>query len=50
MTPLPKRKGSTRRKGKRRAALERPHVTLSVCKFCNTAKEPHTVCKNCGKY
>jgi len=50
MPPVPKKKHSTRRSGKRRAALKRPHASISICSHCNTPKEPHTVCKNCGKY
>jgi len=50
MPPLPKRKHSTRRKGKRRAAkkLKLPH--LSVCKNCGQKKRPHQVCPHCGYY
>ncbi|MGI5827453.1 MAG: 50S ribosomal protein L32 [Patescibacteria group bacterium] len=50
MPPLPKKKHSTRRTGMRRAAIKRPKVTISICKYCNSPKEPHVVCKNCGKY
>ncbi|NMC36134.1 50S ribosomal protein L32 [Candidatus Beckwithbacteria bacterium] len=50
MPPLPKKKTSTRRTGKRRAAIARPKATVTTCRHCNSPKEAHVVCKNCGKY
>ncbi|NMB56336.1 50S ribosomal protein L32 [Candidatus Beckwithbacteria bacterium] len=47
---MPKKKHSTKRQGKRRAALKLPKADLSICKHCNSPKESHTLCQNCGKY
>ncbi len=51
MAPLPKRKHSKARKGKR--ILERKHEAslpqLVVCAECGKRKLPHRECKNCGK-
>ena len=48
--PLPKRRHSNARTGKRRAhnALRRPQLT--ECKQCHQRIRPHTVCDNCGYY
>jgi len=49
MAPLPKRKFSTRRSGKREAArTEKLKVTLN-CKECGKQKISHRLCPNCGK-
>ena len=47
---LPKRRISKARGRKRRAhdALKRSGTT--VCSRCDTVKEPHCVCPNCGFY
>lgn len=49
MAPLPKRKHSTQRKGKRISAKLRSLPNLVVCKNCKKMKLPHRVCKYCGK-
>ncbi|EKE21769.1 MAG: hypothetical protein ACD_7C00131G0001 [uncultured bacterium] len=49
MAPLPKRKHSTRRKGKRLAARQIKLQKLIICKNCQQLKIPHQVCKKCGK-
>lgn len=46
----PKKRHSRQRQGKRRA-----HITLElqaavVCKNCDAASFPHTICANCGYY
>jgi len=50
MPPLPKKKHSRGRKGKRAAhhALKRLHV--SSCPQCGKAYRPHRVCAPCGYY
>lgn len=50
MTPLPKRKNSTRRKGKRKAAIKLFSPNLSPCPNCGQPKETHQVCPKCGFY
>lgn len=47
---LPKRRQSKSRSRKRRShhALRRPGTT--TCPRCDTVKEPHRVCPNCGHY
>jgi len=50
MTPLPKRRLSTARQGKRRARFALPSTTLVKCSNCGKLTLPHTVCPNCGTY
>jgi len=50
MTPLPKRRHSTRRGGKRHAAIKLAKSALSLCSNCGKPKFPHAICKNCGFY
>lgn len=50
MTPLPKRKHSTRRQGKRRAAISLSLPNLSSCPNCGELKPSHLVCPKCGYY
>jgi len=50
MGALPKRKISTRRKGKRRQAIKLSLPKLVKCKKCGQKKLPHVVCRNCGNY
>jgi len=50
MTPLPKRRHSTRRGGKRKAAIKLNISALSLCSNCHKPKHPHTICPNCGFY
>jgi len=47
---LPKRRISTRRKGKRRAAIKLARPTLVRCPSCGEPKKPHQICPSCGKY
>jgi len=50
MTPLPKRRHSTRRSGKRQAAHQLHVVKLVKCSNCGQTKRPHEICPNCGFY
>jgi len=50
MPPLPKRKISSRRQGKRRAAKRLSLPTLVSCPNCGQLKKPHQICPNCGSY
>jgi large subunit ribosomal protein L32 len=50
MTPLPKRRLSSGRQGKRRAATVLKKTTLAKCENCQSLKLPHQVCSNCGTY
>jgi len=50
MTPLPKRRISTRRKGKRRATIILKRPTLVVCPNCGQMKKPHQECPGCHTY
>lgn len=50
MTPLPKRKHSTRRKGKRRAAIKLSKPQGGICPNCGAKIKSHTVCPKCGYY
>lgn len=50
MTPLPKRRHSTRRGGKRQAAIILNTPALVTCANCGAKKLPHRVCRNCGYY
>ncbi|PJE70092.1 50S ribosomal protein L32 [Candidatus Shapirobacteria bacterium CG10_big_fil_rev_8_21_14_0_10_48_15] len=49
MAALPKRKISTRRQGKRRAANKLAKPTLGPCPRCQQLKPPHQVCPNCDE-
>ncbi|MBI3620201.1 50S ribosomal protein L32 [Candidatus Roizmanbacteria bacterium] len=49
MTPLPKRKHSTQRKGKRLAQRRKALPTLVNCSACGKKKIPHRLCKHCQK-
>jgi len=50
MAPLPKRRHSTRRGGKRKAAIKLSLMGFATCKQCGSTILPHRVCKNCGSY
>ncbi|MCJ7740362.1 50S ribosomal protein L32 [Candidatus Microgenomates bacterium] len=51
MAPLPKRRHSTRRGGKREKANMAVKLTaLMLCPKCQTPKLPHRICKKCGFY
>ncbi|MBU1326698.1 50S ribosomal protein L32 [Patescibacteria group bacterium] len=50
MTPLPKRRHSTRRGGKRKASIHVANVKRTRCSNCSSLKFSHRACANCGKY
>jgi large subunit ribosomal protein L32 len=50
MTPLPKKRHSTHRKGKRRASISLAKQKLVPCKNCKSFVLSHTVCPTCGYY
>ena len=50
MVPLPKRRHSTRRGGKRKAAIKVRLPQLITCGNCGNLKLPHRVCPTCGFY
>ncbi len=50
MTPLPKRRWSTRRQGKKRATLKASGITPGKCPNCGELKQNHAVCPKCGYY
>ncbi len=50
MTPLPKRRHSTRRGGKRKAAFKLSLPKLGKCPQCGVMRRAHRVCRNCGYY
>ncbi|MEA3355277.1 MAG: 50S ribosomal protein L32 [Patescibacteria group bacterium] len=50
MPAVPKRKNSTRRKGKRRAAISLSKPNLSKCPHCGHLKPSHQICPNCNQY
>lgn len=49
MAPLPKRKHSSQREGKRKRSKIQALPKLVKCKNCGQDKLPHRVCKNCNK-
>lgn len=49
MAPLPKRKHSTQRKGKRMKAREQSLPKLIKCENCGKTKLSHRICKYCNK-
>ncbi len=49
MAPLPKRKHSTRRTGKRKASKDAQFANLVICKNCGKKKLAHRVCMYCKK-
>jgi len=49
MTPLPKRKHSTQRSGKRKNAKLKGLPNLVKCPNCGKMKLPHRLCQYCGK-
>lgn len=50
MTPLPKRRWSTRRQGKKRATHRIKLPKLVVCAHCGQLKKTHQECPACHKY
>ena len=49
MAPLPKRKHSTMRKGKRMSTRSVSFSKLVKCKNCGRLKLSHRICKYCNK-
>ncbi|MBI5019108.1 50S ribosomal protein L32 [Candidatus Gottesmanbacteria bacterium] len=50
MTPLPKRRASKRRQGKRDASIRMKLPGIMVCANCGKPRLPHRACKSCGYY
>jgi large subunit ribosomal protein L32 len=50
MTPLPKRRHSTRRGGKRQAAIKLAGIDGIKCANCGAYIRPHIICPKCGYY
>jgi len=50
MTPLPKRRWSTRRQGKKRATLKAVSNNAVKCSNCGELKIGHRACNKCGYY
>jgi large subunit ribosomal protein L32 len=50
MAPLPKRKHSKGKKGRRRSHDALSARALVVCSQCGEKRLPHHVCPNCGHY
>lgn len=50
MAPLPKRRHSTHRSGRRRSADILNKNTASICRQCGATKRAHTACQKCGFY
>ncbi|HAP67800.1 MAG TPA: 50S ribosomal protein L32 [Nitrospinae bacterium] len=48
--PVPKKKVSRSRRGKRRSHHGISLPILSTCPQCHEVKPPHQVCPNCGYY
>lgn len=50
MAPLPKRRMSSARSGKRRSSIKLAAVSFQKCPNCGKMKLPHSVCPECGMY
>ncbi|MFH1840948.1 MAG: 50S ribosomal protein L32 [Candidatus Shapirobacteria bacterium] len=50
MTPLPKRRHSTARQGKRRAVIKLRMPALTTCSKCGQQRFSHQACPVCGAY
>jgi large subunit ribosomal protein L32 len=50
MTPLPKRRDSTMRQGKRRATHILKLANLAPCANCKQPTRLHNACSHCGYY
>ncbi len=50
MAPLPKRRLSAAKQGRRRHKISLKAVTLVSCPNCKSLTRPHEVCRNCGTY
>ena len=50
MPPLPKKKHSRGRQGKKSSHFGLRRISLSECPQCHSARLPHRVCLSCGYY
>ncbi|MDO8751748.1 MAG: 50S ribosomal protein L32 [Dehalococcoidia bacterium] len=50
MPPLPKKKRTPGKQGRRRSHFQLQPVSLSVCPHCRTPRPSHRVCPSCGYY
>lgn len=50
MAPLPKRRISTARAGKRQQNIKIARKTLVICPNCGAKKLPHRICPKCKTY
>jgi len=50
MAPLPKRRWSTRRQGKKRATHKVENPSISYCPNCHEPIFSHSACPRCGFY
>jgi large subunit ribosomal protein L32 len=50
MTPLPKKKLTRARQGRRRATINLKDLGLTKCPNCGSSMIPHRACPNCGMY
>jgi large subunit ribosomal protein L32 len=50
MPPLPKKKTSRSRQGRKRAHLSVGSPSLVVCPQCRSPKQSHVACPTCGTY
>ncbi|MBU2577591.1 50S ribosomal protein L32 [Patescibacteria group bacterium] len=50
MTPLPKRRWSTRRQGKKRATHIPAKPVMVKCPNCGELRKSHNACLKCGFY
>ena len=50
MVPLPKRRHSTRRQGKRKASISLRMPAVLTCPNCGSLRLPHRACEYCGWY
>ena len=50
MGPLPKRKLSKGKRGRRRQHDALQPIALVACDNCSELKRPHVVCPHCGYY
>lgn len=50
MTPLPKRRLSHKRQGKRRSSINLKLPSVGKCLKCGKGKKSHIACSYCGFY
>ncbi|MBM3209387.1 50S ribosomal protein L32 [Candidatus Shapirobacteria bacterium] len=50
MTPLPKRRWSSRRQAKKRRSIKINFTSLGTCPKCGKPAKTHYVCPGCGHY